>query len=155
MGAQVLRSGSIEIRPVEFLALVGGRPLNLTARELNLLTALVQRQGRIVSREEIYNAVWDEPYRKSDRSVDVYVAKLRHKLDAAAPDARFIHTHFGFGYRLQQELREHHPPAGSGGESPEQRFPSGTGDSPPLPARPSERPATPLSHPFHIPETSP
>jgi DNA-binding response OmpR family regulator len=101
--AEVLRSGSIEIRPAEFLALVGGRPLSLTARELDVLTALVLRQGRIVSREELYGAVWDEPYRKSDRSVDVYMAKLRHKLDAALPGARFIHTHFGFGYRLEQE----------------------------------------------------
>jgi len=100
---QVLRSGSIEIHPDEFLALAGGRPLNLTARELDLLTALVLRQGRIVSREEIYSAVWDEPYRKSDRSVDVYVAKLRQKLEQALPGVRFIHTHFGFGYRLEQE----------------------------------------------------
>ena len=100
---EVLRSGSIEIHPDEFLALAGGRPLNLTARELDLLIALVLRQGRIVSREELYAAVWDEPYRKSDRSVDVYVAKLRQKLDQALPDTRFIHTHFGFGYRLEQE----------------------------------------------------
>jgi DNA-binding response OmpR family regulator len=100
---QVLRSGSIEIHPNEFLALAGGRPLNLTARELDLLTALVLRQGRIVSREEIYSAVWDETYRRSDRSVDVYISKLRHKLDQALPNTRFIHTHFGFGYRLEQE----------------------------------------------------
>lgn len=105
MQHQVLRSDSIEIRPAEFLALAGGRPLNLTARELDLLTALVLRQGRIVSREELYSAVWDENYRKSDRSVDVYVAKLRQKLDEALPGVRFIHTHFGFGYRLEQEAR--------------------------------------------------
>ena len=100
-----LVAGEVEIRPAEFLATAGGRPLNLTARELDLLTALVLRRGRIVSREELYNAVWDEPYRKSDRSVDVYVAKLRHKLDEALPGTRFIHTHFGFGYRLEQEPR--------------------------------------------------
>ncbi len=140
---QVLRSGAIEIHPNEFLALAGGRPLNLTARELDLLTALVLRQGRIVSREEIYSAVWDETYRKSDRSVDVYIAKLRHKLDQALPNTRFIHTHFGFGYRLEQE-----PLSKGDGESPEQRFPSGSGDSP------SPSP-TPSLHRFHIPETSP
>jgi DNA-binding response OmpR family regulator len=100
---QVLRAGAIEIRPWEFVATAGERPLNLTARELNLLTALVERQGRIVSRAELYRAVWDEPYRKSDRSVDVYVGKLRQKLDDAFPGVRFIHTHFGFGYRLAQE----------------------------------------------------
>ena len=114
---QVLRAGAIEIRSAEFLALAGGRPLNLTARELDLRTALVLREGRIVSREELYGAVWDEPYRKSDRSVDVYVAKLRQKLDEALPGTRFIHTHFGFGYRLQQEGQ---PTAPS--RSPSHRF---------------------------------
>jgi DNA-binding response OmpR family regulator len=98
--ASPLRSGEVEVRPDEFLALAGGRPLPLTARELDLLAALVERAGRIVSREELYNAVWGMPYRKSDRSVDVYVGKLRHKLEEALPGRRLIHTHFGFGYRF-------------------------------------------------------
>jgi DNA-binding response OmpR family regulator len=96
----VLRAGELEVRPAEFVVLAGGRPLHLTARELDLLTALVQRAGRIVSREELYRVVWGLPYRKSDRSVDVYVGKLRQKLEKALPGARFIHTHFGFGYRF-------------------------------------------------------
>ena len=100
---QVLRAGAIEVRPWEFVATAGERPLNLTARELDLLTALVERQGRIVSREELYRTVWGDSYRKSDRSVDVYVGKLRQKLEDALPGVRFIHTHFGFGYRLAQE----------------------------------------------------
>ena len=96
-----LRAGDLEIRPAEFTAIVAGRRLNLTARELDLLTALVEREGRIVSREELYRTVWGEHYRKSDRSVDVYVAKLRHKLQDALPGRRFIPTPFGFGYRFQ------------------------------------------------------
>jgi DNA-binding response OmpR family regulator len=96
----VLRAGALEIRPSEFVATADGRPLPLTVRELALLTALVEREGRIVSREELYSAVWGEPYRKSDRSVDVYVGKLRHKLASALPGRSFIHTHFGFGYRF-------------------------------------------------------
>jgi DNA-binding response OmpR family regulator len=95
-----LRADDIEIRPGEFLALAGGKPLDLTVRELELLTALVERSGRIVSREELYRVVWGESYRKADRSVDVYVGKLRHKLAVALPRRRFIHTHFGFGYRF-------------------------------------------------------
>lgn len=101
-----LRAGDVEIRPTEFMALAGDRPLNLTARELDLLTALVERRGRIVSREELYRTVWGERYRKSDRSVDVYIGKLRQKLDDALPGRRFIHTHFGFGYRFQSDPRE-------------------------------------------------
>ena len=98
---QPLRAGEVEIRPQEFLALAGDQALDLTVRELELLVALVERAGRIVSREELYGTVWGERYSKSDRSVDVYVAKLRHKLDAALPGRRLIHTHFGFGYRFQ------------------------------------------------------
>jgi DNA-binding response OmpR family regulator len=92
--------GELEIRPSEYVALVHGRPLRLTVRELELLTALVERQGRIVSREELYQAVWADQYRKSDRSVDVYVARLRQKLADAIPGRQYIHTHFGFGYRF-------------------------------------------------------
>ena len=100
---QSLRCGELEVRPREFVAVAGGRPLGLTARELELLTALVERGGRIVSREELHLAVWGEPYRRSDRSVDVYVGKLRQKLERALPGRRFIHTHFGFGYRFHPE----------------------------------------------------
>ena len=95
-----VKAGEIEIRPDEFLALAGGMPLTLTVRELQLLTALVERSGRIVSREELYEVVWGEMYRKSDRSVDVYVGKLRQKLEEALPGRHLIHTHFGFGYRF-------------------------------------------------------
>jgi DNA-binding response OmpR family regulator len=97
---KVLRAGDLEIRPSEFTALANGEPLSLTVRELELLTALAERQGRIVSRAELYTVVWGEPYRKSDRSVDVYVGKLRQKLARALPGRTFIHTHFGFGYRF-------------------------------------------------------
>jgi DNA-binding response OmpR family regulator len=100
---RVLRAGELEVRPAEFIALADGRRLELTVRELQLLTALVQRAGRIVSREELYQAVWGEPYRKADRSVDVYIGKLRQKLERAVPSRRFIHTHFGFGYRFAPE----------------------------------------------------
>ena len=92
--------GELGVRPDEYVALVHGEPLPLTVRELELLTALAERAGRIVSREELYTVVWGEAYRKSDRSVDVYVGKLRQKLDAASPGRCFIHTHFGFGYRF-------------------------------------------------------
>ena|SRR5437867_2914959 len=102
---RALQAGTLEVRPNEFVALARGNPLELTVRELELLTALVRRQGRIVSREELYREVWGEPFRKTDRSVDVYVGKLRVKLERAVPDESFIHTHFGFGYRFSVEPR--------------------------------------------------
>jgi DNA-binding response OmpR family regulator len=99
----VVQVDDLEIRPAEFEALAAGRRLHLTVRELELLTALAERRDRIVSREELYRVVWGEHYRKSDRSVDVYVGKLRQKLEEALPNRRFIHTHFGFGYRFSPE----------------------------------------------------
>jgi DNA-binding response OmpR family regulator len=100
---EVLLAGSLEIRPDEFLVRAQGRTVPLTVRELQLLCALARRGGRIVSREELYAVVWGRPYRRDDRSVDVYVRKLRKKLDDALPGWAFVHTHFGFGYRFSAE----------------------------------------------------
>jgi DNA-binding response OmpR family regulator len=100
---EVLYAGALEVRPAEYSAIVAGRPLSLTVRELQLLTALTRRVERIVSREELYEEVWGRQLDKCDRSVDVYVSKLRQKLDHALPGSNFIHTHFGFGYRLSAE----------------------------------------------------
>jgi phosphate transport system substrate-binding protein len=77
-----LRAGELELRPSEFLVLVNGERLHLTVRELELLTALMERRDRIVTREELYREVWGEPYRKSDRSVDVYGARFTSFLQA-------------------------------------------------------------------------
>jgi DNA-binding response OmpR family regulator len=95
-----VRIGRLEIHPDEFVAYCDGRRLALTGRELGVLTELARRGDRIVSREELYAAVWGRELRPNDRSVDVYVRKLRAKLERACPEAAFIHTHFGFGYRL-------------------------------------------------------
>ncbi len=101
--AEVLQAGELEIRPGEHLARARGRTLSLSVRELDLLAALARREGRIVPREELYETVWGAPLRVQDRSVDVYVHKLRTKLADALPEWGFIHTHFGFGYRFQPE----------------------------------------------------
>jgi DNA-binding response OmpR family regulator len=100
---EVIRTEGLEIRTSEHLALAGGRALALSLRELELLVALARREGRIVSREELYDSVWRSALRADDRSVDVYVHKLRSKLAHAMPERRFIHTHFGFGYRFEPE----------------------------------------------------
>lgn len=106
MEGEAIRVGGLEVRPADHLALASGRPLQLTVRELALLEALAARAGRIVTREELYEAVWRRPFRKNDRSVDVYVRKLRTKLEAAMPEWDYIHTHFGFGYRFSPELSQ-------------------------------------------------
>src|SRR3954449_13346662 len=98
-----LQMGDLEIRPDEFTAFARGEPLALTPRELAMLTALARRSDRIVSRAELYSAVWQQPFSEDNRTVDVYIGKLRQKLEAALPEQRYIHTHFGFGYRFAPE----------------------------------------------------
>jgi DNA-binding response OmpR family regulator len=102
-GESVLHVGELEIWPEEGLALATGQALMLSVREFALLVALARRAGTIVSREDLYDSVWGGPMRSGDRSVDVYVSKLRGKLERALPDRRFIHTHAGFGYRFHPQ----------------------------------------------------
>jgi DNA-binding response OmpR family regulator len=99
----VLYAGELEIRPNDGLVLAAGRALTLSVREFGLLVALVQRAGRIVSRADLYALVWGSELRDGDRSIDVYVHKLRVKLETALPAWAFIHTHVGFGYRFSPE----------------------------------------------------
>jgi DNA-binding response OmpR family regulator len=104
---EVIEVGPLEIVPDEHLARAEGRALMLSIRELRLLTELARRADRIMAREELFRLVWGREMRPGDRSVDVYVRKLRVKLHEALPGWRFIHTHFGFGYRLAAEHKQH------------------------------------------------
>jgi DNA-binding response OmpR family regulator len=102
--ADILYAGELEIRLEEGLVLASGQALTLSVREFALLVAMARRLGAIITREELYRSVWGGQLRVGDRSVDVYVSKLRSKLEDALPDRRFIHTHPGFGYRFQPQL---------------------------------------------------
>jgi DNA-binding response OmpR family regulator len=98
-----LYAGELEIRPRDGLVLASGRVVRLSVREFELLVAMARRIGAIATRGELYATVWGGQLRTGDRSVDVYVSKLRGKLEEAMPDRRFIHTHPGFGYRFQPQ----------------------------------------------------
>ena len=100
----VLRIGDLEIRPAEGLVLAGERPVPMSVREFQLLVALAGRCGHVVRRDQLYRLVWQRELRAGDRSIDVYVHKLRVKLEDALPQRAFIHTHVGFGYRFSPEL---------------------------------------------------
>jgi len=99
----VLYVGELEIRLEEGLVLAARRALTLSVREFELLVAMERRAGAIITREQLYDTVWGGELRPGDRSVDVYVSKLRSKLEMALPDRTFIHTHPGFGYRFQPQ----------------------------------------------------
>src|SRR3954467_4973895 len=96
-------AGELEIRADQFQAFVGGQSLDLTRREFELLQLLADARGTVLQREEIYQRVWGYAMAHGDRSVDVFVRKLRQKLETASPRWRYIHTHFGIGYRFDPE----------------------------------------------------
>ncbi len=98
--AAAVESGEIVIRPDQFQAYAGGVSLDLTKREFELIHLLADAGGRVLPREEIYQRVWGWAMAHGDRSVDVFVRKLRLKLEKASPGWHYIHTHFGVGYRF-------------------------------------------------------
>ncbi len=93
------RVGEITIRPDLYQAYAGEASVDLTAREFEILQLLSQ-SDRVLRREEIYERVWGYAMAHGDRSVDVFVRKLRQKLLTASPRWSYIHTHFGVGYRF-------------------------------------------------------
>ncbi|HEX2128064.1 MAG TPA: response regulator transcription factor [Solirubrobacterales bacterium] len=108
-----LVAGELEIRPDQFQAFVSGRGLDLTRREFELLQVLAEASGRVIEREDIYQRVWGYSMAHGDRSVDVFVRKLRQKLQRHSSQWRYIHTHFGVGYRFEPV-----PEDGGGAELP-------------------------------------
>jgi DNA-binding response OmpR family regulator len=100
-----LVAGDLEIRADQFQAFVRGSSIDLTRREFEVLQLLAQAEGKVLQREEIYQAVWGYAMAHGDRSVDVFIRKVRQKLEHASPDRDYIHTHFGVGYRFDPETR--------------------------------------------------
>lgn len=95
--------GELEVRPDQFQAFVAGSSVDLTRREFELLTTLTESAGTVIERGEIYRRVWGYEMAHGDRSVDVFVRKLRSKIQRRSSNWNYIHTHFGIGYRFQAE----------------------------------------------------
>jgi DNA-binding response OmpR family regulator len=98
-----VKFGELEIRTDQFQAFARGRSVELTRREFELIEVLAAAEGRVLEREEIYRRVWGYAMVRGDRSVDVFVRKLRQKLERSSPGWHYIHTHLGVGYRFAPE----------------------------------------------------
>ncbi len=101
--ASPLVAAELEIRADQFQAFVSGGSLDLTRREFELLHLLAEAKGQVLERETIYQRVWGYAMAHGDRSVDVFIRKLRQKLEKRSPGWSYIHTHFGVGYRFDPE----------------------------------------------------
>jgi DNA-binding response OmpR family regulator len=98
---RVLEAGGVVLDTTSRQVKLNGEPLQLTATEFRLLEFLMSRPGVVFSREQLLNAVWGQDRAITDRAVDVYVLRLRQKVeqDSAAPV--LIHSVRGFGYTFE------------------------------------------------------
>ena len=98
-----IEAGELAIRPDRYDAYAGDQAASLSRKEFELLRQLAAADGRVLEREDIYQRVWGYTMVRGDRSVDVFVRKLRTKLEQISPGWRYVHTHFGVGYRFAAE----------------------------------------------------
>jgi DNA-binding response OmpR family regulator len=91
----------LRIDPREVQAFVEGKSVDLTPTEFRLLYQLALERGRVVTRDELLQKIWGRREAHRDRTVDVFVRRLRDKVDRRAPRHTFIQTRYGVGYRLE------------------------------------------------------
>ncbi len=140
--AAIMVAGALAIRPDRFDAYVGSEPATLSRKEYELLYQLAAAGGRVLEREDIYQRVWGYTMVRGDRSVDVFVRKLRQKLERVSPGWRFVHTHFGVGYRFAAEAADGAPAAPAPAAAP----------APPAPAAPDATPSRELARADYPPD---
>ena len=98
----MLSAGPVRVDPARRTAVCGETPLTLTAREFRLLEAFVRAPGAVVSREELMEQAWGEREEPMSNTIDVLVARLRRKLEAAGAE-KALETVRGAGYRLRSD----------------------------------------------------
>ncbi|MDQ2901808.1 MAG: response regulator transcription factor [Acidobacteriota bacterium] len=98
---RVLRAGGIELDRSGLQVRLHGQPLALTATEFRLLEFLMSHSGVVFSREQLLNAVWGQDRAITDRTVDVYILRLRQKIESNPASPASIHSVRGFGYSFQ------------------------------------------------------
>jgi DNA-binding response OmpR family regulator len=128
-------AGELEIRADRFQAYVGDRSVDLTRREFELIELLAGAEGRVLEREEIYQRVWGYAMARGDRSVDVFVRKLRQKLEVVSPGWAYIHTHFGIGYRFEPESKDGDGVTNADATAPSSATPAATDSTASSPSR--------------------
>jgi DNA-binding response OmpR family regulator len=95
----------LRIDPREVQAFVDGASAELTPTEFRLLYTLALELGRVVTRDELLQRIWGRRQTHRDRTVDVFVRRLRDKIDKRAPRHTFIQTRYGVGYKLDPQLK--------------------------------------------------
>ncbi len=99
---KTLKSGELELDRTACRVKLGGSDLQLTATEFRLLEYLMSRPGVVFSREQLLDAVWGHDRAVTDRTVDVYILRLRQKIEVDAASPNYIRSVRGFGYSFNE-----------------------------------------------------
>jgi two-component system phosphate regulon response regulator PhoB len=102
---QAIQLEELRIDPESVQAYLDGKSAGLTPTEFRLLYALAQESPRVLTRDELLQQIWGRRLTRRDRTVDVFVRKLREKIDARAPRHAFVHTRYGVGYKLEPQVK--------------------------------------------------
>jgi DNA-binding response OmpR family regulator len=103
--ARVLKAGGIELDRSSCKARLNSELLSLTATEFRLLEFLMSRTGVVFSREQLLDAVWGQDRAITDRTVDVYILRLRQKIESDPTNPKIIHSVRGFGYTFEPRMQ--------------------------------------------------
>jgi DNA-binding response OmpR family regulator len=103
---QPIEIEELRIDPLEVQAFIDGESVDLTPTEFRLLYQLALERGRVVTRDELLQKIWGRRETHRDRTVDVFVRRLRDKVDRRAPRHTFIQTRYGVGYRLEPVAKD-------------------------------------------------
>jgi DNA-binding response OmpR family regulator len=101
----------LRIDPHQVQAYVNGQSADLTPTEFRLLYQLALQRGHVVTRDELLQKLWHRREAHRDRTVDVFIRRLRDKIDRHTIKHDFIHTRYGVGYRFEPEEKGPRPPA--------------------------------------------
>ena len=97
---EVHRFGDLEINFKKYEAHKKGKPIKLSPREYELLKWFIEREGEIISRDELLNQVWGYDSFPDTRTIDTHIAKLRHKIEDDPEEPKLIVTIHGIGYKF-------------------------------------------------------
>ncbi len=98
---EVIKIGELEIHPDKYMVMFKGEQLVLTPKEFELLLYLANHRGKVLSRDQLLNGVWDFHYDGDTRIVDVHISHLREKIEADTKQPVYIRTIRGFGYKME------------------------------------------------------
>ena len=104
VSANVLKFNELEINAKNRTVQESGRAIVLTPKEFEILYFLAQNQGTVFTKEQIYNAVWDEDYFLSDSNIMAFIRKLRKKIEPNPDEPIYIITIWGVGYKFNDNL---------------------------------------------------